>query len=260
MKALVVMPANIEALELCDGLTRQGFEVSHAPSGLYALTLFERERPELIVCIDDIVDMTGRELLEILNEDGGSEIVFILMTDQAADLPPNALVVPPQALVLELLERAGLLEVKESAEVSAPQMVQEVLPNAQAEPSSPDAPKENNDSDVSDRPKNQTVGQFKFENQGFIHLTHWLSRLTEFAHVELKCGPSTGQIYFIHGILSHAEYGRQRGEDAIRSLFLAASDHRGGSFTLEPIDATAAANLPKTITRPITQIVLTWSA
>ncbi len=259
MNALVVMPANIEALELCDGLTRQGFEVSHAPSGLYALTLFERERPDLIVSVDDIVDMTGRELLEILNEDGGSEIVFILMTAEGANLPPNALVVPPQTPVIELLERAGLLEVEEITEASTPQTVQEVALNAQAEPSSPEAIKDH-DSNGSDRPKDQTVGQFKFENQGFIHLTRWLSRLTEFAHVELKCGPSTGQIYFIHGVLSHAEYGRQRGEDAIRSLFLAASDHRGGSFTLEPIDATTAANLPKTITRPITQIVLTWSA
>ncbi len=259
MNALVVMPANIEALELCDGLTRQGFEVSHAPSGLYALTLFERERPELIVCADDIVDMTGRELLEILNEDGGSEIVFILMTTQGLNLPPNAVVVPPQALVIELLERAGLLEVEEIPEPGVTQVMQGAAPTPPAEPSSPNAD-QNNDSNLLDRPKNQTVGQFKFENQGFIHLTHWLSRLTEFAHVELKCGPSTGQIYFIHGVLSHAEYGRQRGEDAIRSLFLAASDHQGGSFTLEPIEATAAANLPTTITRPITQIVLTWSA
>jgi hypothetical protein len=260
MNALVVMPANIEALELCDGLTRQGFEVSHAPSGLYALTLFERERPELIVCADDIVDMTGRELLEILNEDGGGQIVFILMTDQGANLPPNAIIVPPQALVIELLERAGLLEVEETPEPSVTQVMQDVALNPQVEPSSPSATQESSDSDGSDRPKDHTVGQFKFENQGFIHLTHWLSRLTEFAHVELKCGPSTGQIYFIHGVLSHAEYGRQRGEDAIRSLFLAASDHQGGSFTLKPIEATTAANLPKTITRPITQIVLTWSA
>jgi CheY-like chemotaxis protein len=261
VKALVVMPANIEALELCDGLSAQGLEVAHAPSGLYALTLFERERPDLIVCVDDIVDMTGRELLEILNEDGGDQIAFILMTAHGANnLPPNAIVVPPEALVVELLERAGMLEVEDAPDASPPEVAQEVAISAPSENARVDALKEDDASEVLARPKEHTTGQFKFENQGFIHLMHWLSRLTEFARVELRCGPSVGQIYFVHGLLTHAEFGRQRGEDAIRTLFLAASDHQGGSFTLEPIDVTTAANLPQSISRPVAQIVLTWSA
>lgn len=290
MKALVVMPANLEALELCEGLSAQGLEVSHAPSGLYALTLFERERPDVVVSTDDIDDMTGRELLEILNQDGGDQIAFILVSAQAAtNLPPNAIVVLPEGLVTEVLECAGIAEVENAPragwfEVNQPQIEAfgidrpeidspgglemdvrpEITPSDQ-----PGYPNTDLLESVLDdlhqagspaQPAERTAGQFKFENQGFIHLVRWLSQVTEFARVELRCGPLVGQIYFVHSALTHAEFGRQRGEDAIRNLFLAAADHHGGAFSLEPIDATTAANLPMSISRPITQVVLTWSA
>lgn len=273
MKALVVMPATIEALELCDGLSAQGFEVSHAPSGLYALTLLERDRPDLVVSSDDIADMTGRELLEILNEDGGQAITFILMTAQPpSDLPANAIIVPPEAMVIELLTRAGIAEVEDASEIDEidPSDTLEIdhlgandleyTLEGEAEPTGETALEAARQTTPETPVSELSSGQFKFENQGFIHLVRWLSSLAEFSKVELHCGPSVGWMYFVRGALSHAEFGRQRGEDAVRGLFLAAADHQGGSFSLESIDPTTAANLPLSISRPITQIVLTWSA
>ena len=259
------MPATIEALELCDSLSAQGFEVSHAPSGLYALTLFERERPELVVSGDDIADMTGRELLEILNEDNGSGIAFILMTAQAApDLPANAIVVPPDAQISELLARAGITEVNAFDDTIDPSSTLEIddpgangleyALEAVAPPSAQPAPP------AASPAAELTSGEFKFENQGFIHLVRWLSAVTEYSRVEINCGSSLGNLYFVRGTLTHAEFGRQLGDDAIRSLFLAASDHKGGAFSLEALDAATAASLPNSISKPITQIVLTWSA
>ncbi len=271
MRALVVMPATIEALELCDSLSAQGFEVSHAPSGLYALTLFERERPELVVSGDDIADMTGRELLEILNEDNGSGIAFILMTAQAAtDLPANAIVVPPDAQISELLARAGITEVNAFDDTIDPSSTLEIddpgadgleyALEAAAPPSAQPAPPAAQPAPAAASSAGLTSGEFKFENQGFIHLVRWLSGVTEYSRVEINCGSSLGKLYFVRGTLTHAEFGRQLGDDAIRSLFLAASDHKGGAFSLEAMDAAIAASLPNSISKPITQIVLTWSA
>ena len=82
MKALVVMDSSLETLELCDELTRAGLYTQHAPSGLYALTMLERERPDLIVSKEDLGDMTGHELLEILREDASTnDTVFVLLAE-----------------------------------------------------------------------------------------------------------------------------------------------------------------------------------
>lgn len=232
-------------------------------------------RSDLVVSGDDIADMSGRELLEILNEDDGAEIAFILMNTQAAtDLPPNAVVVPPGARVAELLAKAGIAEVQDVSEgfIDPTSTLEMDVPDAPGlghvlETVAPTAPIQPIPTAVTPTAgqtagqiAGQTSGEFKFENQGFIHLVRWLCDVTEFSCVEVTCGQHVGQVYFVRGALTHAEFGRQRGEDAIHSLFRAASDHRGGLFLLRPIDAATVAALPLSISKPITQIVLTWSA
>ena len=304
MKALVVMPATIEALELCDNLSAQGFTVAHAPSGLYALTLMERDRPDLILAAADVVDMSGRELLAILGEEFQTEVPVILLSDEdAADLPNNAIAVPPGTRVTELLAQAGMLEVEDASqemhshdlehrsfdpmstlEIEPDEFIQTdwatetriealLIDKPQTEKSQTEKPSLKAPSHTAPTPQvlSETVllpasqppiqsGPFKFENQGFIHLVRSLSNLTAFARLEVRCGTTHGQLYIANGQLVHAEFGQQRGEDAVRGLFLAAADHRGGDFVLHPTDPETARSVPATIHRPIHQIVLTWSA
>jgi CheY-like chemotaxis protein len=104
VKALVVMDSSLETLELCDELTRAGLYTQHAPSGLYALTMLERERPDLIVSCEDLGDMTGHELLEIVREDGSTnDTVFVLLADNASNLGPNDVLMPPNASNHEII-------------------------------------------------------------------------------------------------------------------------------------------------------------
>jgi CheY-like chemotaxis protein len=294
MKALVVMPATIEALELCDNLSAQGFAVAHAPSGLYALTLMERDRPDLILAAADVVDMSGRELLAILGEEFQTDVPVILLSDEdAADLPDNAIAVPPGTRVTELLAQAGMLEVEDARPDPHPHNLEHHSPDPMStleiEPDeftqidwtienrieelrvqeshlkapSQTASMQSASSETVLLPTLESPtqsGQFKFENQGFIYLVRSLANLTAFARIEVRCGTTNGQLYIANGQLIHAEFGRQRGEDAVRGLFLAAADHRGGDFVLHATDPETALRVPATIHRPIHQIVLTWSA
>ena len=104
------MDSSLETLELCDELTRAGLYTQHAPSGLYALTMLERERPDLIVSCEDLGDMTGHELLEILREDGSiNDTVFVLLAESASNLGPNDVLMPPNASNFDIIHRSELL-------------------------------------------------------------------------------------------------------------------------------------------------------
>jgi CheY-like chemotaxis protein len=104
------MDSSLETLELCDELTRAGLYTQHAPSGLYALTMLERERPDLIVSKEDLGDMSGHELLEIVREDGSTnDTVFVLLAENASNLGPNDVLMPPNASNHEIIHRSELL-------------------------------------------------------------------------------------------------------------------------------------------------------
>jgi CheY-like chemotaxis protein len=81
-------------------LTAAGHEVREAPSAAFALTMLERERPDVIVSRAELPDMAAYELCAIVRSDPmTSGIPFIVLTDRApatpdavaravADLPP----------------------------------------------------------------------------------------------------------------------------------------------------------------------------
>ena len=140
MKALVVMDSSLETLELCDELTRVGLYTQHAPSGLYALTMLERERPNLVVCGEDLGDMDGQELLGIVREDTSmNDVAFILLSGDAVEELENNLLLPKGTPIGEVAYRAELMlgmdhpTLDETAPVAEAGPVPEAAPSVQAE-------------------------------------------------------------------------------------------------------------------------------
>ena len=404
MKALVVMDSSLETLELCDELTRAGLYTQHAPSGLYALTMLERERPDLIVSKEDLGDMTGHELLEILREDGSTnDTVFVLLAESANNLGPNDVLMPPNASNFDIIHRSELLLGLEPGAISPenlpslladeqpaftpeqqarltgeypaariqPQL--QIDPNessfgeypelsitttqiqartmleiaereaaddgfadlidaselgtledeephleietsirnpepvvAQPEPAVPvpavPVPEVSgpnlldNDSGefVPDEPPSimsgpeiempaapaleritagadlailqdpfadpPVSGNFEFANRGFIRAVEMMASVSEYSRMDVKCGPEIGVLYFARGRLAHVEWSGLQGEDALRAAFLAASDHKGGQFALAPLPEAEGKAIKQSISKPINQILLTWSA
>ena len=412
------MDSSLETLELCDELTRAGLYTQHAPSGLYALTMLERERPDLIVSKEDLGDMTGHELLEILREDGSTnDTVFVLLADNASNLGPNDVLMPPNASNHEIIHRSELLlglepgaispenlpslladeqpaftpeqQARLTGEYPAPRMQPQiysqssgqldpnessfgeypelsitttqiqartmleiaereaaddgfadlidaselgtledeephleietatsirnpepvvklavpepaVLEPAVLEPAilEPAVLESNLLADVGefipDEPPSimsgpeiempaapaleritagadlavlqdpfadpPVSGNFEFANRGFIRAVEMMASVAEYSRMDVKCGPESGVLYFARGRLAHVEWTGLQGEDALRAAFLAASDHKGGQFALAPLPEAEGKAIKPSISKPINQILLTWSA
>ena len=395
MKALVVMDSNLETLELCDELTRVGLYTQHAPSGLYALTMLERERPNLVVSGENLGDMSGQELLSIVREDlSMRDVAFILIAADAMEELDNNLLLPVGTPISEIVYRAELMlgletgtpeeaveaepDVPPAPVLEAPPVAAPVIPAPTpviappvAEVTPPPAPARKpfdpnqstadyehvkallemvqheataadalgathpgdlalpfetamaTPSPVTDEPEFDpadleidvtqlgelvvegvesphsvtlemelldedpsldepfveatavttattptgdpwadapVTGTFEFAGRGFIRMVESMASVTEHGRLHLRCGPDTGLLYFAGGRLIHVEFAGQRGEDGLRRAFLAASDHKGGSFGLETMPAEESAQIPVSVTKPINQILLTWSA
>jgi CheY-like chemotaxis protein len=397
VKALVVMDSSLETLELCDELTRAGLYTQHAPSGLYALTMLERERPDLIVSKEDLGDMTGHELLEILREDNSTnDTVFVLLADNASNLGPNDVLMPPNASNHEIIHRSELLlglepgaispenlpslladeqpaftpeqQARLTGEYPAPRLgvgefsvngtgevypelsitttqiqartmleiaereaaddgfadlidaselgtledeephleietvtsIRHPEPVAQLEPAviAPEILDANLDINhgefIPDEPPSimsgpeiempaapaleritasadaaiqsdpfadpPVSGNFEFANRGFIRAVEMMATVSDYSRMDVKCGPESGTLYFARGRLADVEWTGLQGEDALRAAFLAASDHKGGQFALAPLSEAEGKAIKPSISKPINQILLTWSA
>jgi hypothetical protein len=408
------MDSSLETLELCDELTRAGLYTQHAPSGLYALTMLERERPDLIVSKEDLGDMTGHELLEIVREDGSTnDTVFVLLADNASNLGPNDVLMPPNASNHDIIHRSELLlglepgaispenlpslladeqpaftpeqQARLTGEHPAARMQPQIDPNessfgeypelsitttqiqartmleiaereaaddgfadlidaselgtledeephlemetitsirnpepvvAQLEPALvepalvepalvepalvessllepeildttlgefiPDEPPSIMSGPEIEMPAPPALeritasadlaisqdafadppvsGNFEFANRGFIRAVEMMATVADYSRMNVKCGSENGILYFARGKLVHVEWTGLHGEDALRAAFLAASDNKGGQFALAPLAETEGKTIKASISKPINQILLTWSA
>lgn len=80
---------NLVALQTA--LADAGYEVAVALSGSFALTMLERDRPDIIVSLPDIQDMDAYELCSIMRADPmTATIPFLLLTEAAGPVPGAA--------------------------------------------------------------------------------------------------------------------------------------------------------------------------
>jgi len=65
-----------------------------------------------------------------------------------------------------------------------------------------------------------------------------------------------GLVVFESGRVTHAEYGGQAGEPAFGALVAASHREHGGKFCFIPVHPTELRSQPKTIVRPVDQLLL----
>jgi CheY-like chemotaxis protein len=80
---------NLVALQ--KALVDSGYDVAVALSGSFALTMLERDRPDIIVSLPEIQDMDAYELCSIIRADPMTRgIPFLLLTGAAGPVPGAA--------------------------------------------------------------------------------------------------------------------------------------------------------------------------
>ena len=244
-RVILIDPDRTALAALQAALGQAGFsDVLAVTSGSFALTMLERNRPDLIVSRVGVPDIDGYELCSIVRKDPlMTGVLFLLLAspgDEAAatmleDKPDQTLAgdLPLTAIVSEV----GTLLGRGKAALVPTQ--EPIAPAAQ-----PDG--------AHGLRGSLTVMELPDITQAIA-----LGGKTGQLVVTLSAG--RGSVFFDRGRVVHSEFFGLIGETAFQALLIAAHGEANGSFAFNPLDA-AAANGVKTIHRDLKQLLLSAAA
>jgi CheY-like chemotaxis protein len=204
-------------------------EISAVPYASFALTMLERDRPDLIVSRASVPDIDGWELCSIVRSDPSmAGVLFLLLAGPDDEVPerpmdggPDRMLVgdfTPATIVSEIVNLLG--------PVTAP-----------APP--PPAPGLRGALNVIDLPD----------------LAQAIALGNKTGRLSLTLPGGEGLVVFDRGRVVHAEFGSFTGEAAFAALVAAAQRDGRGSFAFSPLERLAP-DLPRTIERRIDQLLL----
>ena len=195
MKVLIVASRPQEALGLHDGFNQAGFEVQVEHSGLFALTLIERSRPDVVVSSTQLSDMSGQDFYELVRADNSLSLVaFLLISDQpltdktlldATVLPGNRISTYVKTAYQLILEVARITQSGYQREESSNETFRGVL------------------GDIN-----------------LMELTQWMARSQKTGRLKVAFENTSGTLLFSSGQVVHASLGEKSGEDAVLHLLL----------------------------------------
>ncbi|PYN86060.1 MAG: hypothetical protein DMD87_20135 [Candidatus Rokuibacteriota bacterium] len=219
-------------------------EVLAVTSGSFALTMLERNRPDLIVSRVGVPDIDGYELCAIVRKDPLMTGVLFLLLASPGDATAASMLEdkPDQTLAGDLPLTAIVSEVAN------------LLGRGKAAPvatKEPPAPGLQHDGAHGLR------GSLAVMELPDITQAIALGAKTGQLVVTLSSG--RGSVFFDRGQVVHAEFFGLIGETAFAALLVAAYGEANGTFAFNPLEA-AAANGVKTIHRDLKQLLLSAAA
>lgn len=238
-RVLVIDPDREGLATLQRALSEAGLpEVSAVPNASFALTMLERERPDLIVSRARVPDIDGWELCSIIRSDPSmAGVLFLLLAepdDEVAERPidggPDRMLVGDFTVPTIVSEVVSLLQLAEPRAPAAPAAV-------------PEATGLRGALDVMDLPDLAQA----------IALGNKTGRLT------LALPSAEGIILFDRGRVVHAAFGPLTGEAAFAALVVAAQRDAKSRFVFTPLERVGP-DLPRTIQRSVEQLLLAAAA
>ncbi len=231
MKALILTGQPKRGIALKDSFTLSGFEVQVEDSALYAMTLLERSRPEVIVSTASLSDLSGKEFYDMVRSDPQLALVpFVLLDDVSS---PNTgdldLILPLDTPVAEVVRSAYklILELTRKTYIS--------------EPTNPVA---------------QHGIQGQLGDISLFELAQWLAKSAKTGRLRVEIEGSSASWLFTKGQLIHAEFAGKSGEDAVLHLLLQAENQQKGHFRFEPLTEADFFLEPVTIRKSTDQLLL----
>jgi CheY-like chemotaxis protein len=244
---ILIDPDRAALAALQEALARDGVaDVLAVTSGSFALTMLERNRPELIVSRVGVPDIDGYELCSIVRKDPlMTGVLFLLLAspgvEAGAIVPEDK---PDQTLAGDLPLSAIVCEVANLLGRAARPPVATAGPAAPAAQAQPDA-------------AHGLRGSLAIMELPDITQAIALGNKTGQLVVTLSAG--RGAVFFDRGRVVHAEFFGLIGETAFAALLVAAHGEATGSFAFNPLD-TAAVIGAKTIHRDLKQLLLSAAA
>lgn len=237
MARILIIDADRDALTALErALGEAGFtDVAAVLSGSFALTMLERDRPDLIVSHASIPDIDGYELCSIVRSDpalGG--VLFLLLAGAGAELPEGALKAGPDRLLVgEFTHDTIIGEVKSLLSAAAP------VAAPAPEPS---------------RAVQGSLGVMDLPD-----LAQAIALAGKTGHLGLGLTAGPGSVVFERGRVVHAEFGALTGEAAFSALVAAAQREAGGSFCFSPLEQLTSS-AARSMNRTIEELLLSTAA
>lgn len=239
-RVIVIDPDQASLGALRAALGQAGIrDVLAVASGSFALTMLERNRPDLIVSRVGVPDIDGYELCSIVRKDPLMTGVLFLLLANPGDGSGTAMLEdkPDQTLAGDLPLTAVVSEVAN------------LLDRGKTAPISPREPASAPQPEVAHGLRGSlTVMELPDITQAIA-----LGGKTGQLVVTLSAG--RGSVFFDRGRVVHAEFFGLIGETAFQTLLIAAHGEANGSFAFNPLD-TAVAKGVKTIHRDLKQLLL----
>jgi len=215
-------------------------DVSAVVSGSFALTMLERDRPDLIVSRARIHDIDGYELCGIVRSDPEfTGILFVVLADAEDEVPAGAFeeggadrilvgAFSPETIVTEV---RSLLAAR-----TIPESEPEPVPVAAA----PEGLR--GSLDVMD----------------LAEVAQAIALGGKTGHLVLALASGEGTVVFDRGRIVHAEFGQLVGEPAFTALVVTSHRAPGGTFFFNPMEA--ATSFQRTIERSVESLLLSTAA
>ncbi len=214
-------------------------DLSAVPSGSFALTMLERDRPDVIVSRARVPDIDGFELCSIVRSDPALAGVRFLLLAGAEDREVAA--------EFDLADRVLVGDVAVEAVVAEVQaLLAGVAPPAPALPETAGA-----------ETGRGLRGSLEVMDLAEVAQAIALGAKTGDLVVTLPDGE--GRLIFDRGRIVHAEFLDLAGEPAFTALLVAAHRRGGGSFCFNPLDRLAP-DVERTITRSVDSLLLNTAA
>jgi len=219
-------------------------DVLAVTSGSFALTMLERNRPDLIVSRVGVPDIDGYELCSIVRKDPlMAGVLFLLLASPGDEAAGTMLEDKPDQTLAGDLPLTTIV-----SEATALLSRGKTPPAARAEPAAPQAPPDG----AHGLRGSLTVMELPDITQAIA-----LGGKTGQLVVSLSSG--RGSVFFDHGRIVHAEFFGLIGETAFQALLVAAHGEANGSFAFNPLETSAAGGV-KTIHRDLKQLLLSAAA
>ncbi|HYS18321.1 MAG TPA: DUF4388 domain-containing protein [Candidatus Binatia bacterium] len=244
-RVLLIDPDREALAAMQAALGRAGFDdVPAVTSGSFALTMLERNRPDLIVSRVGVPDIDGYELCAIVRKDPSmTGVLFLLLASPGDEAPEEMLEEKPdQTLAGDLPIAAIVSEVASLLGRRAPAAV------APREPTPPAA-----------QPDGAHGLRGSLGVMELPDITQAIALGSKTGQLLVTLPSGRGIIAFDRGRVVHAEFFGLIGETAFAALLVAAHGEANGTFVFNPLDA-AAANGAKTIHRDLKQLLLSAAA
>ncbi|ADD27671.1 DUF4388 domain-containing protein [Meiothermus ruber] len=233
MKALILTGQPKRGVALKDSFVLSGFDVQVEDSALYAMTLLERHRPDVIVSTASLSDLAGAEFFEMVRSDPQLALVPFVLLDHTtpAKVGDLDLVLPPDTPAAEVVRSAYKLILELTRKTHAPEAA---------------------------NPATQGI-QGRLGDMSLFELAQWLAKSAKTGRLRVEVEGESASWLFSKGQLIHAEYAGKSGEDAVLHLLLQVENRPSGHFHFEPLTEADFFLEPITIRKSTDQLLLSMA-